>query len=845
MKGKKRFAYLLLAVCLLVTMLPLAAAAEETAQEAETLDFVLVLDCSGTMDSNDPTGLALTACKLFVDMLPVENARIAAVAIGYEDGSRGYAFSEDYKVEYNYRMVHNVVPLASTEKDAEKQNFKHAIDAVGEESGKQTPIAHGLAAAVDILSQNGATDENACIILLSDGALISANADESDRLLNQSTAVAKLHGWPMFCIELDYENKNLNRIKEGLHADELLNRICKDSGAGANARMRVDNAGDIVDAFLKIFETVTTGMEASDPESMNTNEEGVAAKPFSIHELASEINIVVYGGGIEKLKLVSEDVYENGKPLEYVITGNKDFGNVKATYEPGVYYCVKMIRPSAGNWKVLAYGDPNAEILVHESPVYDADLKMTTKPSRTGILHRDDTIEVEAYFSYQDQPLAAEKFYTNNPAKLEVYSGSSDKPFKVFDIDPTENGYRCKLPVGEIPSGEFSICTVVEYSKFRGGAKRSNQVMFESENMGLVVVDNGTTERKAYVNSTFDAVDLNTIFQNPDGDAITYELSSRPVEFAFEVSDSGYLTIKSGFVPGTHSVELQARDGDMTSPVTHSLSLEVIDRPMEQKKIKPVEVFTDRYGFQKDAPETIELDLNEYITDPDGVELEYTVHESEAEYFAVTQEGSKICITAVAEGEGTLSITANDKVSDLTFAIEVISGSGKAEFWAENWIWFALGGGLIALIIITIVFISKNTKVKGMWDFTFEEFNNEAVAERVSIGVLQVGRKKVFKFRALVDEVGRYADDPTGLLAHTPNYFTDQGACAIEFKGVPFGKGFIVQKIPSNSEAVSVEYMGKKVTGKVRVTTGYITFRLSAPGAFGTNDEMNITMRSK
>ena len=75
----KRLVCMLLAVCMLVAMLPVGVSAEDSVSNAETLDFVLVLDCSGTMNQNDPNGLALTAYKMFVDMLPVDNARIGVV----------------------------------------------------------------------------------------------------------------------------------------------------------------------------------------------------------------------------------------------------------------------------------------------------------------------------------------------------------------------------------------------------------------------------------------------------------------------------------------------------------------------------------------------------------------------------------------------------------------------------------------------------------------------------------------------------------------------------------------------------------------------------------------------
>lgn len=844
MKGNNRFVYILLVVCLLVAMMPISTVAADNAPEEVPVDFVLVLDCSGTMDKNDPEKLALTACKTFVDSLPMDNARIAVVAIGYTDKGY-YEFSENYDIEQilDNKKVHNIVPLAAADDDAERANFKNAITKVGQRRNKQTwtPIAYGLAAAVDILDRNNAADDNACIILLSDGVITHEDANESDRLLDQSISTAKEHKWPMYCIELDYRGINSKRQGEGAFADDLLDRICQESGAGADGRWSVKDPGGVDDAFSKIFGKFMQ----TEPIILDlVNGEAT----FNVHELAPEVTIKVRGGDAKQLKLV----YQGNHKEEYVITGSQNFGNkVKAIHEPGYYYSVKMILPTAGEWKLVADGVDDEKISVTVTPIYEAELKLEAEPSREGVLQRDDTIKFDAYFSYREQSMTPRKFYTETSAKLEVYYGSSGaNPDKVFDMVGTEYGYQCEMKVGDVPSDKFTTRVVVKHEKFRNGQQESNTQSFESANLGVVAIGNDPIVLEGYINNRLDKLDLNEYFRNPDGDEINYELVHREIDFDFEIDDNNFMTINAGLIPGVHEVELvandvRASDKGMEAPATHHLTLTVVDRPIEKERIKTIKVFTDRYGFQKDAPAEVALDLNEYFTDPDGVEMKYTVQASDTQFISVKQEGAALYLTALSDGETILTVTANDQVSDLSCEVDVISKSGKAEFWAKNWIWFALTGGLIVLIIIIIIFISKNTKVKGTWDISFEEFGNEAVAEFVSIGVLSVGRKKVFKLKALVDEVSRFVDDPTGVMAHVPNYFMDKDACAIELKGVPFGKGFIVQKIPANSTSVTVEYMGKKVVKNARITTGYITVRLIAPGAYGADEELNITMQSK
>ena len=65
-------------------------AAETSEEDASGIDFVLVLDGSGTMAQSDPKGLTAEAAKMFVDMLPNKNARVAVVEFGPNYGENAF-----------------------------------------------------------------------------------------------------------------------------------------------------------------------------------------------------------------------------------------------------------------------------------------------------------------------------------------------------------------------------------------------------------------------------------------------------------------------------------------------------------------------------------------------------------------------------------------------------------------------------------------------------------------------------------------------------------------------------------------------------------------------------------
>lgn len=840
MKRMFRMCCAVLVVCILMAQLPgLAWAEEENAQT--TTDFVLVMDCSGTMLESDRNRLCASACKMFVDLIPIQNARISVIAFGYESDTdpNGFTYSAEFRVTGDDRTrVHQIVPLSSVEEVSQKVDFKHKIDTASEKQGGKTPIGHGLAAAVDVLIEGKASDGNACVILLTDGMMTSSNTKECEGLVDEATRTAGKHEWPIYCIQLDYHDWNASNSK----AYRLLDEICAASGAGETGHMKVTNPTDVCEAFLRIFNNfMSTGN--GEIEDITLNEDGVAEKTFYIPDLVSETNIVVSGASIESVELSRE-----GEQETWEIKGDRNADNLKATVAPGSYTCVKLICPAAGNWKIRVYGDPKAAILIFKQPLQEMALKMIATPSaESKVLHKDNTIAVQAYFTYpmeSDAPPKKNDFYKDNEAYL--YVRGQDGKVDRFLMSGEDKGYTYDLKVEDAPTGKFSIYVGLEHNMFRNGEKRSNSADFSSENQELTLIKKEKTTLRGYINGEFERVDLKDIFDNPDGEQIAYELfcvTDRSVNFDYSVDESGYLVIQSGLNLGKYDVELRAKDPDMAEPVVHKMALEIEDRELQCTKLPKMTLWIDQYSFQRDNMTERVLDLNDYFKDPDGVEIIYTLGEVDNSIVEVEQKGSELYLTAKDKGKTSLTIKADDYGQPVTVELKIECVSGKTAFWAKNGIWFALGLALIVFLIAFIIFVSKNTKVKGTWTITVEENGYTAVAEGVNIAILSIGRKKAFKLKELVDEVGRFVDDPNGLMLKTANYFMDKQAYQIELKGVFAGKGFVVQKIPA-CDTISVDYIGVKATKKVRVTSGYVTFRLRAPGEYGTMDEMNITMQA-
>ena len=133
-----------------------------TASEDDSnIDFVLVLDNSGTMARSDPGGLTVDAAKMFIDMLPMKNARVAVVEFGSNYGEN--AFSPEKYTKY----VSVPFPLSDISSIEQKEACKQVIGETRQD-GDYTPVGYAFLAACDVLKQSGAQPGDAGILLISD-----------------------------------------------------------------------------------------------------------------------------------------------------------------------------------------------------------------------------------------------------------------------------------------------------------------------------------------------------------------------------------------------------------------------------------------------------------------------------------------------------------------------------------------------------------------------------------------------------------------------------------------------------------------------------------------------------
>lgn len=847
----KRFACLLLVFCLLLTVLPAVTRAEEEPQ----VDFVLVLDCSGSMAKNDRNGLAADACKKFLDLLPIENARIAVIAYGYN--GKSYNFTK-FDVKYDANLVQVLSALDGDMTADEMVALKKNIAAATKKESGSNPssvIGQALAAGVDMLLTSGATDGNACIILLSDGDATSPiGVGETKSLVNSVPGTAKAHGWPIYCIELDYKGKN--ETAAGKENRQRLTNICVNSGAGADARMKVSDPADVTEALLKIFDRFMDIGEGGMSEIMTLGDDGVASREFEVPELASETNVIISSGAVEYVELITP------KGVSRKISTSGTEGDWIANAEKGSYISVKVLRPEAGKWTVKAYGDPKASIHVYNSSMRELGMELIGSPAPGTQVTKNDKISFQSYFTYGGGALNNSGFYTENPARIITTSLDADgnvKDVKEYEMNGDNSGYRFELAVSDIPSGVFTVQVLLKNDMFRAGEQVSNILTYTSENLPLKHDESQNIDRSGYVNQDLEVIDLTKVFPNPDGDPIEYVVecvSDRNVTFDVSIDDNDYMTIYSGLNVGNHQMQISATDPDMGDPLVHTFTVDIENREMDTDKIPKQKLWVDYYNnffIKQDAGKTmLELDLSQYFSDPDGVKLMFGDIAADVPGLVDASwidDSGMLRVVPQEKGDLVLHTTVSDGVDTVSTEIEIEVVSGKAVYWATHWIYYVIALTILVVLLLVYLYVKGHTTLKGSWKVTLKKGNDiittGAGLKMRTLSAVKNAKSKAFSLKELISETMKWMQDQNGLKTSAAAFLAVKDFEAIKLKGIYSGLGFKVLNVPGGDN-VEVEYSSQIKTkgSKFRVTTGDLRVTIKRKNEFGADDSLTILLEN-
>ena len=155
------------------------------------------------------------------------------------------------------------------------------------------------------------------------------------------------------------------------------------------------------------------------------------------------------------------------------------------------------------------------------------------------------------------------------------------------------------------------------------------------------------------VSGTAATVDVSSYFSDPDGDTLTYTVSSSDTAIATVSVSSATVTI-SAVAAGTATITVTATDPDAaTAAQTISVTVNPANRA-------PAAVGTVPAQTVKVGGTAATVDVSSYFSDADGDTLTYTVSSSDTAIATVSVSSATVTISAVAAGTATITVTATD-----------------------------------------------------------------------------------------------------------------------------------------------------------------------------------------
>ncbi|MED4954579.1 vWA domain-containing protein [Paenibacillus macerans] len=361
-----------------------AAAQGAAAQQTSSIDAVLVVDISNSMNTSDTNKVGNEAMKMFIDMLSAKGDKVGIVA--YTD------------------KVQREKALLKIQSPEDKQDLKNFID--GLDRGPYTDIAVGVREAVKVLQNGAEPGHEPMIVLLADGnndfnKSSGRTQSESDRELGEAVDQAKAAGIPIYTIGLNADGK-LNKAP--------LEDLADQTGAKSFSTSSADDLPQILSEIfashlkLKIVPIQSmTGTGSFQEVTVNVPNANVLEANISIMS-SKPVEAELVNPSGDKVAVPSDDV---------ILSKSKS------------YSLIKLLTPAEGDWKLRVKGAAKDKIDINL--VFNYDLKLEMDKIAAKSYKPGDKVDIGAYLTSNGQKLQNDELYTNMNAVLIVQDLDSGK----------------------------------------------------------------------------------------------------------------------------------------------------------------------------------------------------------------------------------------------------------------------------------------------------------------------------------------------------------------------------------------------------------------------------------
>ena len=520
---KKRLIIFVAALMLTVSAVLMPVAGVE-AEENKELDLIMVLDQSGSMQTNDPNGMMKEAANMLTAMMPAKTSRVGVISFNREQTE--------------------VVGLRELSEAADE------VDGIEYEGG--TDIGNAIADAVGMFNESD--DRVHAILVLSDGRNdfgIDKNAEQaSDERLYDALVTAQNQNCQIYCLGFGEEMSNTDDIPY-----QKLAGIATD----ADKISTETDPANIHEFFIRMLADLTGGI----PNPVTNGE-------ILVEPNVKEANI--YLSSPEDFSAVSIELKNpDGNTIELENSDSLRF------YRSNYSAVIKLFNPDPGTYNVKVSSE-NVDISVGYLPAYEYVLSSSIVDDAGNEISQIDnqaTAQIRTVIRQDGQDVTDKEVYDGIIATAVVTAQDTGESQNV-DLTYQEDGFL----QGAVTFDHVAVYKV-DITVASDSFDLNDSLEIQANQRGITLT--GQLDKKE-IDKTFkksadllvSTEELTGVIDDPDqvGVEITQAVSGDEDKVSTAVTEDGVLL--TGLKWGTTKVDITYKDG-LGNTVQSSFTVKVVD----------------------------------------------------------------------------------------------------------------------------------------------------------------------------------------------------------------------------------------------------------------------------
>ena len=468
--------FLVMTVLLGLMVVGAFAAAPATSNH---FNVVAVVDASGSMLSNDPSGLRYEAIDLFANLLAEKGNVLGAVA-------------------FNEEVIAHDPAVAVDSRDA-KMRVVNALRQVEVRPNADTNIGAALDEAINMLQTDGDESLPSVILLLSDGNTDLNTQKKMDASLEAKAEAiqrAREQGIRVFSVCL-----NVNGKADLAEMEQI-------SSATGGVFQEVKTPDDLQGVFNSFYSLIY-GAITQEIVNEKFPPGGRVETDFEIPGIGvEEVNVIMYGD-VKTIELIQPD----GQKLEPEMIRSESFVMIKLT----------DVMP--GRWKLITTGIPGGQIRINMVYNSNMGIQVETEPDSLEI-RPDETLRVKAWLTNPDGKADARQ---NTGYKVElVLMDPMDQEIERIDMKPVDDHFEAEKQFSE---GSYQYQVVASGYGLERASEVFGPLIVDAthNNTAPVPVENPVVDRVYFWPFTDGAtytLDMNTLATDAQESQLNYQIVS-------------------------------------------------------------------------------------------------------------------------------------------------------------------------------------------------------------------------------------------------------------------------------------------------------------------------------